>query len=115
MTPGARLIEVEVTGRGESLEVGGRAVHQFEPRRGRHELRMAVAAHRRAGQEVRPANAEREAIRSFEPAPVHRGERAGNGNGVLDVRGERRGGRESDRHRITPLEPAPNSGGDSED
>ncbi len=54
-------------------------------------------------------------IRTFEPAPVHRGEHARNGNRVLGVRGERRGGRQPNRPRITPPEAALHCGLDRED
>ena len=113
--PGARFVELEVGGRPEPVEVDGRAVHQLEPGRRCDEFGMAVAAHGRAGEQARPANAERKAIRRFEPAAIHRGESVRDGDGVLDVRSEWGGGGEADRHRIPPLEPALHGGGDRED
>ena len=113
--PGARFVELEVGGRPEPVEVDGRAVHQLEPGRRCDECGMAVAAHGRAGEQARPANAERKAIRRFEPAAIHRGESVRDGDGVLDVRSEWSGGGEADRHRIPPLEPALHGGGDRQD
>src|SRR5881398_1809399 len=97
------------------VDLDRRAVHQLEPSRRCDEFGMAVAAHGRAREEARPANAERKAIRRFEPAAIHRRERVRDGDGVLDVRSERGGGGEADRHRIPPLEPALHGGGDRED
>src|SRR2546426_6231738 len=111
----AGRIELDVDPLADVAEIDGGAPDDLELRVRLEETTLFIRTSRRAGERDGAVDAEGEAVRLRQPAPVHGGEIVTDRHRVLSRRAQGRCRREPQCDRIAPLPPAPHRGRDGED
>src|SRR2546428_3349285 len=106
----AGRIELDVDALADVAEIDGGAPDDLELRVRFEETTLFIRTSRRAGERDGAVDAEGEAVRLLQPAPVHSGEIVADRHRVLGCRAQWRGRREPQCDRIAPLRAARHRG-----